>query len=63
MVKRNQFIGGDLSDRTSRHLLDNNDPEDDNEAHIVNHFPYYNATDFPKLLQNKGGLSIPCVND
>ena len=63
MVQRNQFIDGDLSDRTSLiHLLDNNDSEDDNEAHIVKHSPYYNETDFSKLLQKKGGLSILSVN-
>ena len=63
MVQRNQFIDGDLSDRTSLiNLLDNNDSEDDNEAHIVKHSPYYNETDFSKLLQKKGGLSILSVN-
>ena len=63
MVQRNQFIDGDLSDRTSLiHLLDNNDSEDDNEAHIVKHSPYYNEIDFSKLLQKKGGLSILSVN-
>ena len=63
MVPRNQFIDGDLSDRTSLiHLLDNNDSEDDNEAHIVKHSPYYNETDFSKLLQKKAGLSILSVN-
>ena len=38
MVPRNQFLDGDLSDRTSLlHLLDNNDSEDNNEAHIIKH--------------------------
>ena len=59
MVQRKQVIDGDLSDRTSLiHLLDNNDSEDNNEAHIVKHSPYYSETDFSKLLQKKDGLSI-----
>ena len=63
MVQRNQFIDGDLSDRKSLiHLLDNNDSEDNNEAHRVKHSPYYNETDFSKLLQKKDGLSILNVN-
>ena len=63
IVQRNQFIDGDLSDRTSLiHLLDNNDSEDNNEAHIVKHSPYYSETDFSKLLQKKDGLSILSVN-
>ena len=46
MVQSNQFIDSDLSDRTSLiHLLDNNDSEDDNEAHIVKHSPYYYVID------------------
>ena len=54
MVQRNQFIDGNLSDRTSLiHLLDNNESEDDNEAHIAKHSLYYNETDFSKLLQKK----------
>ena len=45
MVPRNQFIDGDLSDRTSLiHLLDNNDSEDNNEAHIIKHSPYYSES-------------------
>ena len=65
MVQRTQFIDGDLCDRTSlKHLLDNNDSEDDNEPHIhvVKHSPYYGETDFSKLLQKKVGLSILSVN-
>ena len=68
MVPRNQFIDGDLSDRTSLiHLLDNNDSEDNNEAHIIKHSPYYSESDFSKQLNSKGGLSIlsihiQCVN-
>ena len=63
MVQRNQFIDGDLTDRTTLiHLLDNNDSEDNNEAHIVKHSPYYSETDFSKLLPKKDGLSILSVN-
>ena len=63
MVLRNQFVDGDLSDRTSLiHLLDNNDTEDNNEAHIIKHSPYYNESEFSKLLNKIGGLSILSVN-
>ena len=63
MVPRNQFIDGDLSDRTSLiHLLDNNDSEDNNEAHIIKHSPYYSESDFSKHLNSKGGLSILRIN-
>ena len=49
MVPRNQFVDGDLSDRTSLiHLLDNNDSEDNNEAHKIKHSLYYNESDFSK---------------
>ena len=59
MVLRNQFVDGDLSDRTSLiHLLDNNDTEDNNEAHINKHSPYYSESEFSNLLNKKGGLSI-----
>ena len=54
MVQRNRFIDGDLSDRTSLiHLLDNNDSEDNNEAHIVKHSPYYSETHFSKTFTEK----------
>ena len=57
MVLRNQFVDGDLSDRTSLiHLLDNNDTEDNDEAHIIKHSPYYSESEFSKLLNKKGGL-------
>ena len=60
MVLRNQFVDGDLSDRTSLiHLLDNNDTEDNNEAHIIKHSPYYSESEFSKLLNKKGGLKHP----
>ena len=57
MVPCNQFLNGDqLSDRTSLiHLLDNNDSEDNNEAHINKHSPYYSESDFSKHLNSKGG--------
>ena len=62
MVLRNHFVDGDLSDRTSLiHLLDNNDTEDNNEAHIIKHSPYYSESEFSKLL-NKKGVNIQCVN-
>ena len=52
MVPRNQFLDGNLSDRTSLiHLLDNNDSEDNNEAHIIKHPPYYSVSDFLKAYQ------------
>ena len=66
MVLRNQFVDGDLSDRTSLiHLLDNNDTEDNNEAHIIKHSPYYSESEFSKFLNKKGGIlsvNIQCVN-
>ena len=63
MVLRNQFVDGDLSARTSLiHLLDNNDTEDNNEGHIIKHSPYYNESEFSKLLNKNGGLSILSVN-
>ena len=63
MVPRNQFLDGDLSDRTSLlHLLDNNDSEDNTEAHIIKHSPYYSESDFSKHLNSKGGLSILSTN-
>ena len=63
MVPRNQFLDGDLSDRTSLiHLLDNNDSEDNNEAHIIKHSPYYSESDFSKHINSKGGLSILSIN-
>ena len=52
MVPRNQFLDGDLSDRTSLiHLLDNNDSEDNNEAHIIKHSPYEHSITQKHLLQ------------
>ena len=63
MVLRNQFIDGDLSDRTPlKHLLDNNDTEDNNEAQIIKHSPYYSESEFSKLLSKKGDLSLLSVN-
>ena len=63
MVLRNQFVDGDMSDRTSLiHLLDNNDTEDNNEAHIIKHSPYYSESKFTKISSKKGGLSILSVN-
>ena len=63
MAQRNTFLDGDLSDRTSLiHLLDKNDSEDNNEAHVIKHSPYYGETDFSKLLVHKAGFSILCLN-
>ena len=54
MVLRNQFVDGDLSDRTSLiHLWDNNDTEDNNEAHIIMHSSYYSESELSKLLNKK----------
>ena len=42
MAQRNQFLDDDLSDRTSLiYLLDNNDLEDNSEAHLIKHSPYF----------------------
>ena len=63
MAQRNTFLDGDLSDRTSLiHLLDKNDSEDNNEAHVIKHSPYYGETDFSKLLVHKAGFSIFSLN-
>ena len=49
------------------HLLDKNDPEDNNEAHVIKHSPYYGETEFSKLLVLKGTdhvgtfMSLKCV--
>ena len=60
-VPRNQFIDGDLSNRTSLiHRLKTNNSEDNHEAHIIKLSPYYmySESDFSKHLKNKGGLNI-----
>ena len=63
MAQRNTFLDGDLSDRTSLiHLLDKNDSEDNNEAHVIKLSPYYGETDFSKLLVHKAGFSILSLN-
>ena len=63
MAQRNTFLDGDLSDRTSLiHLLDKNDSEDNNEAHVIKHPPYYGKTDFTKLLIHKAGFNILSLN-
>ena len=63
MAQRNTFLDGDLSDRTSLiHLLDKNDSEDNNEAHVIKHSPYYGEKDFSKLLVHKAGFSILSLN-
>ena len=63
MAQRNQFLEDDLSDRTSLiHLLDNNDSEENSEAHVIKHSPYFGEADFSKLLIRKSGLCILSVN-
>ena len=63
MAQRNTFLDGDLSDRTSLiHLLDKNDSEDNNEAHVIKHSPYYGEADFTKLLIHMAGFSILSLN-
>ena len=63
MAQRNTFLDDDLSDRTSLiHLRDSNDSEDNNEAHVIRHSPYYGETDFSKLLVHKAGFSILSLN-
>ena len=63
MAQRNQFVDDILSDKTSLiHLLDSNDDEDNKEAHIIKHSPYYGETDFSNLLVEKPGFSILSMN-
>ena len=63
MAQRNTFLDDDLSNRTSLiHLLDSNDSEDNNEAHVIRHSPCYGETDFSKLLVHKAGFSILSLN-
>ena len=58
MVQHNEFADNVLSDKSSLiHLLDSNGAEDNKEAHILKHSPYYGKTDFSKLLVEKTGLS------
>ena len=63
-MARNQFVDDVLSDKTSLiHLLNSNDDEDNKEAHIIKHPPYYGETDFSNLLVKKPGFSIlPCAD-
>ena len=63
MAQRNQFVDNILSDKTLLiHLLDSNDDEDNKEAHIIKHSPYYGETDFSNLLVEKPGFSILSMN-
>ena len=56
MAQRNTFLDDDLSHRTSLiDLRDSNDSEDNNEAHVIRHSPYYGETDFSKLLVHQAG--------
>ena len=47
---------------TGDHLLDNNDSEDNNEAHVIKHWPCYGETDFSKRLVRNAGFSILSLN-
>ena len=59
MAQGNEFVDNVLSDKSSLiHLLDSNDAEDNKEAHILKHSPYYGETDFSKLLVEKTGLTL-----
>ena len=63
MAQRNQFVDDILSDKTSLiHLLDSNDDEDNKEAHIIKHSPYYGEIDFSNLLVENPGFSILSMN-
>ena len=63
MVPRNQFLESDLSDRTSLiHLLDNNGSEDNNEAHIIKHSPYYSESNCSNYINSESELSIVNIN-
>ena len=63
MAQRNQFVDDILSNKTSLiNLLDSNDDEDNKEAHIIKHSPYYGETDFSNLLVEKPCFSILSMN-
>ena len=63
MAQRNHFLDDDLSDRTSLiHLLDKYDSEENSEAHLIKHSPFFGEADFSKLLIRKSGLCILSVN-
>ena len=54
MAQRNQFLDNNLSD--------NNDSEENSEAHVIKHSPYFGEADFSKLLIRNSGLWSPSVN-
>ena len=63
MTQRNQFVDDILSVKTSLiHLFDCNDDEDNKEARIIKHSPYYGETDFSNILVEKPGFSILSMN-
>ena len=59
MAQRNSFIIGiGLTEANSlKHLLNNDDTNDDNELHLVKHSAYYSENEFSKMISNKSGLS------
>ena len=63
MAQRSTILDSDLSDKMLLiHLLDSNDSEDNNEAHVIKHPPYYGEIDFSKLLLLKTEFSILSLN-
>ena len=64
MVKRNQFIDDDNSDKLSSltHLLDRNDNDDNEEVPILQHSPYYSENQFFYIIAKDTGLSILDMN-
>ncbi len=64
VVRRNLFIDDDdLSGESSLiHLLNSHDGEDNVEAPILKHSPYYSEQQFASLLTSQNGLSILNLN-
>ena len=64
MVKRNQFIDDDnLSELSSlTHLLERNDNDDNEEAPILKHSPFYTENQFIDIITRDTGLSILDLN-
>ena len=59
MAQRNNFIIGiGLTEANSlKHLLNNDDTNDDKELYLVNYSAYYSENEFSKMISNKAGMS------
>ena len=64
MVKRNQFIDDDNSDKLSSltHLLNRNDNDDNEKVPTLQHSPYYSEIQFIDIIAKDTGLSVLDMN-